>query len=130
MKLFRKYAPILIIALAGLFALSIVIDEYADYQRGQQDMLVVACEEFDASDIEWNEGDDVEDGHFVCSTVSTSIRCFHHTTPLAASIIHRSIEQWRGLVRKYSPERIIPFRNPASGMNPTRIFTAFFLLPS
>ena len=127
MNLVRKYASIFIVALASLFALAIVIDEYADYQRGQQDMLVVACEEFDSTDIEWNEGDDVEDWHFVCKALSPAIMYYHIATPVVASGIHRSFEQWRGLVRKYSPESIVLLRNAVSGMNPTWICTAFFL---
>lgn len=126
MNFIRRYAAIFIIALVSLFVVAIVVDEYGDYQRGQQDMLVEACEEIDEVDIEWNEGDDVEDWHFVCNETSPMIRYEIKSSLAVESDIHRSIEQWRGLVRKYYPGRIININKQASGMNPMRICTVFF----
>lgn len=127
MKLIRKYASIFFLLMGCVFTVSFVIDECADYKSVQQDLCVEATVEFDVDDLEWNEGDDVEDWHFVCKTLSPAIMYYHIATPVVASGIHRSFEQWRGLVRKYSPESIVPLRNAVSGMNPTWICTAFFL---
>ena len=93
--------------MGSVFLVSFVTDEYADYKNVQQDLSVEASVEFDVDDLEWNEGDDVEDWHFVCNMSSKGIRYINNDEPAVTNDIHKSLEQWRGLVRKYSPrERI------------------------
>lgn len=107
MKLIRKYASIFFLLMGGVFIVSFVIDECADYKSVQQDLSVEATVEFDADDLEWNEGDDVDDWHFVCNVSSSEIRYINNFEPAISSDIHRSSEQWLGLVRKYSPRKNI-----------------------
>ena len=84
---------------------SFVVDECADYKSVQQDLCVEASAEFDVEDLEWNEGDDVDDWHFVCNMVSSDTQYINNFEPGISSDIHRSSEQWRGLVRKHSPRK-------------------------
>lgn len=82
---------------------SFAVDEYADYKSVQRDMCVEASVEFDVEDLEWDEGDDADDWHFVCNMAASDIQYINNFEPAISSDIHRSSEQWRGLVRKYSP---------------------------
>lgn len=105
MKTIRKYAPIVFLLIGCMFVVSCFIDECADYKCVQQDLCVEAAVEFDVDDLEWNEGDDVDGWYFACNVLSSNIQYVNIVVPVVSSDIHRSSEQWMGLVRKHSPRK-------------------------
>lgn len=89
------------------FAVALVLDEYGDWQRVAQDLLVESCMEMEAEDYEWDEADEFS------GVASTSVRMLQGASfVMLLSSCNRlntssllSDEHKRGLVRRYVPSQ-------------------------
>ncbi|MBR1877923.1 MAG: hypothetical protein IJ814_02830 [Paludibacteraceae bacterium] len=90
----------------GTFGVALALDEYGDYYRAAQDVLIETCVEIEAEDYEWDEADEFS-GTGIASPLPLPEG--KGVEIMSANAIqtnaYQSDDQKRGLVRRYAPRK-------------------------
>ncbi len=125
----RKYSNYLFFLLETMIRFPLLNHEVGDYNRELQDLQVIACVEYSADDMDWNEIDDMAECQ---KTLYLNVikNTWHECSQILYSNgVQRSDEQWRGLVRRYSPRKVFLLIDTSfcNGTSPLGIVPYFIL---
>ena len=99
----RKYVKLLIPILLGLFFVNFVIDDYADESRKTKGVIAECFAEMEADESECEEDDLVEEAAFSSYSLIPNGITYIFLGTMQLSLSKQSTEQFRGLVRRYTP---------------------------
>ena len=107
----RKYAKLLMPILLGLFFVTFVIDDYADEPRKTKGVVAECLAEMEADETEWEEDDLPEEAYLGKYSLEINGTEYVFLCSMNLSSSQLSAEQFRGLVRRYSPRPISTYIN-------------------
>ena len=111
-EFYRQYASIMLIALMGLFAVALALDEYNDHRRTMEDLRIESCVEIETEDYEWDETD-ISSQSVAPQTPTLTPKERNLSFDGRREKGYISDKQKIGLVRRYAPRKGIASHNYA-----------------
>ena len=104
-RIIRQYAPMLLVVMMSLFAMSLVMDEYSDSRRIAEDLRIESCMELETEDYEWDELDLSSQPIYAGGLSVMYISLPFREGQGLGSAPYISDKQRLGLVRRYAPRK-------------------------